>query len=132
MCSDESSGAGDDGAVVFTLPSVLNPRYCPATFQEETSFFDDDGIAIAKQASKYEFDFQLDIHPVFPVKDVDAFGDQIEVGFSTSASYLQPITTVRILDHKFDHDLRVKITYDRQMAPVAVVAPGRKDVAAAQ
>ena len=26
-----ASGDGDeDGAVVFTLPSVLNPRYCPA------------------------------------------------------------------------------------------------------
>ena len=29
--TSSSSGEGDeDGAVIFTLPSVLNPRYCPA------------------------------------------------------------------------------------------------------
>jgi len=126
--SGDDGGSGDDGSVVFTLPSVLNPRYCPAGFQEDrddSSLFND-GVAIAKQASKYEFDFQLDIDPVFPVKNVGAFGDQVEVGFSSGASSKQ-ITTVRIVDHKFDHDLRVKITYDRQMEPVAVVAPGRKD-----
>ena len=45
----------------------------------DQSFVNDDGIAVAKQAAKYEFDFQLEIQPVFPVKNVGAFGDQVEV-----------------------------------------------------
>ena len=44
-----------------------------------------------------------------------------------AADSSQQVTTVKIADHKFDHDLRVKITYDRQMAPVAVFAPGRSE-----
>ena len=74
-----TSAEGEDDAVVFTLPSVLNPRYCPAGFRTDNDQSYVDGFAVARQKSKYEFDFQLDIDPVFPVKNVEAFGDQVEV-----------------------------------------------------
>ena len=50
-----------------------------------------------------------------------------KVGQSSITGSEKKITTVKIGEHKFDHDIRVKIVYDRQMAPVAVVAPGRAD-----
>ena len=45
---------------------------------DNKSFANDERVAIAKQLAKYEFDFQLEIQPVFPVKNVGAFGDPIE------------------------------------------------------
>ena len=50
-----------------------------------------------------------------------------QVGVTPSPDGSKKLTTVKIAEHKFDHDLRLKITYDRQMEPVAVFAPGRRD-----
>ena len=76
----ESTDGDDDGSVVFTLPSVLNPRYSPAGFKadndDDDDKYDDDfdrAVAVAKQKDKYDFDFRLDIDPVFAVKSVGAF-----------------------------------------------------------
>ena len=51
---------------------------------DDKSFANDDRVAIAKQLAKYEFDFQLEIQSVFPVKNVGAFGDPIEVRMRVS------------------------------------------------
>ena len=36
--------------------------------------------AVASQTSQYDFDFRLEIDPVFTVKSVSAFGDTVAVG----------------------------------------------------
>ena len=76
-----STDAGDNGSVVFTLPSVLNPRYCPAGSPAAAgrNGSDDDGIAVAIQKSKFDFDFLLEVDPVFSVKSISAFEDRAEV-----------------------------------------------------
>ena len=84
LASTSSTEGTDDGSVVFTLPSVLNPRHCPPEAEgggrrAEGDDFYVDGVAVANQKSKYEFDFLLTIDPVFPVKTVGDFGDEVEV-----------------------------------------------------
>ena len=50
----------------------------------------------------------------------------IKVGLADGEDGGSKATTVQIANHKFDHDLRVKICYDRQMAPVAILSAGRR------
>ena len=47
-----------------------------------------------------------------------------KVSYSSINGSKKQIRAVEITEHEFDHDIRVKIVYERQMAPVAVVAPG--------
>ena len=75
-----SRDGGDNSSVVFTLPSVLNPRYYPAGFRADgQDALLTDGTAIAVEKSRYDFDFLLEVDPVFAVTSVDACGDEAEV-----------------------------------------------------
>ena len=74
-----STDAGDYGSIVFTLPSVLNPRYGPAGSRAAATAARNGGIPVAVQKSKFDFDFLLAVDPVFSVKSICTFEDQAEV-----------------------------------------------------
>ncbi|VDK31500.1 unnamed protein product [Dibothriocephalus latus] len=101
--------SGDRAMAIFTLPSVLNPRYMPPSSKSERQFGPSNADQVCKVKVPYKFSFSASLSSQCAISAVTSVKDVFGLKYQRKDKKAAMVTLQS--DFKFDHDLEMEIVF---------------------